>query len=116
MQNDEIMESHPVCTTLLEFMEDKIEWAGKPTELYLELTKTAEKCGQARSSLWPKAPNKLSEKLKELKHNLLQAGFQISHDRENTFKRTRIIMISKTGTIPGGPSGTVRIVHASKGR
>ena len=103
-QNDEVVTSNPVCIALMEFMEDKATWSGKPSDLYVKLTEIAGKAGLDNSKAWPKAANTFSRRLNGLSHNLSEAGLTLARNKESDSKRQRIITIQKTDNHPAKPS------------
>ena len=98
-QNDEVFEASPVAESILLFMNDKHKgfvWEGAPTRLYKELTDIIDqtKPELKRSSLWPKASNRLTSKINEIIPNLKEKGIDIvtgERDKEGN----RIIRLEK---------------------
>ena len=63
LQTEELLESSPVATAIVKFMDAKGEWKGSATELLGELEPIAlELKINTKSKLWPKSPNVLSRK------------------------------------------------------
>ena len=71
--NEQVLDDSPVAAALRQFMADKAEWIGTPTELLGHLSaQVGEKQRQDRD--WPKKPNSLSNKLKRLAPSLRRAA------------------------------------------
>jgi hypothetical protein len=91
----EVLYEDPVASLLQEFMEDKEEWSGSATKLLESLNF---KATVEVSKILPKAPNKLSNYLTQIKSNLETAGIIIS--KEDNSKGRRIIIKRYTGSEP----------------
>ena len=100
-QNDEIVNSEPTCVALAEFMREQERWTGTPSELYSKLTDIAENEGLDKEKRWPKASNGLSRKLRELQHNLQEAGMRVEMGyRGRGRNKKRSVTISWTERVP----------------
>lgn len=88
-QNKEILYEDPVASLILDFMDDRDEWAGTATKLLEELRFMA---SEDVKRILPKAPNHLSRILNQLKTNLEIASIKISKDDG---KKQRKIVIQK---------------------
>jgi hypothetical protein len=73
---DIALEADPVGTTVLEFIKGTAEWSGTPTDLMAALNKIAPKALQRRN-IWPKRPNSLSNKLRQVAPALRKKGIEI---------------------------------------
>ncbi|MCA1962237.1 MAG: hypothetical protein LDL33_15775 [Desulfomonile sp.] len=96
-QHEEIVNSDPVCLSVLELMQDKSSWRGGLSELFKALFEIAEKKGLDKSKGWPRAANSLSGKLTKFGHNLAEMGIQVERDRANN---QRTITIRKSEGLP----------------
>jgi hypothetical protein len=94
-QNQEVIESSSVAKIVFEFMEDKTEWNGSITELYLILTSMLSDKNErlTRSKGWPNSANSLSRKINELASTLKKKGIEISHSYDNKSK-SRVMRIT----------------------
>jgi hypothetical protein len=70
------LEADCVAVAVREHMVDKTEWTGKPSQLYEELEKRVPE-NTKRSKAWPKAANKLSNRLKRAATFLRATGIDI---------------------------------------
>jgi len=101
------LEADCVAVAVREHMADRYIWTGKPSELYEELEKRVSE-NTKRSKAWPKAPNKLSGRLKRAATFLraigidVEIGWSKSKGREIVIRR---IIQSKETTV--GTEGTV---------
>jgi len=93
-QNKEVLESHPVATTLMALMTDKQEYDDTPSQLFNDLAEEAGKMSiSTKLKSWPKAPHILTRKLREIKTNLAGAGITVElgeDQRSSTGRRIRI--------------------------
>jgi hypothetical protein len=105
-QNEVVLFESHIATTVIKFMEDKLEWEDTPSQLLKELTTVAEKMriNTEKEKEWPKAANVLSRKLNELKANLAEDGILVSRGDKN---KERIITLKKLS------ENTVAIVEPS---
>lgn len=71
LQHDEVINSNIEASFILDFMADKKEWVGSPTDLFHRMT---EAFSDDRRIWLPKSPSALSRRLIELKTNLEEAG------------------------------------------
>lgn len=71
--NEQVLDDSPVATALRQFMADRTEWIGTPTEL-LDQLKVLIPEAQTKDREWPKKPNSLSNKLKRLAPSLRRAA------------------------------------------
>lgn len=100
-QNREAIESNPVGELVLKFMENKIEWSGRASELLnlLEELALANKIN-VKAKNFPKAANTLTRRLNELKSNLADEGIIFEVKKEENHNT---ITLSKA---PGNTSST----------
>ena len=91
-QVEEATRSSVVAMALLALMEKRVKWEGSPSELLSELETQADELKiNTRTKAWPKAPEILTRRLKELKANFTALGFFIEFDREGKKGRTTYI-------------------------
>jgi|GEM_PF-1219680 hypothetical protein len=98
------LEADCVAVTMREFMADKIEWSGKPSQLYEELEKLVPE-NTKRSKLWPKAANKLSNRLTRAATFLRVIGLNVENGWSKTGERE-----IKIRRVPKGRESTVGTV------
>lgn len=91
LQNEEAIDSSPVATTIIQFMETQNEWQGSSTELYTKLEIIADNLKIKQG--FPKSPNWLWKRIKEIRPNLLSKGITANRERNNT---TNLITLTKT--------------------
>src|SRR5262249_38525417 len=78
-----VIEADAVATALRTFMATRTdEWHGTATELLSQLTLIAT-AGEVRDNLWPKAPHRLTGKLRRQETFLRQIGITIEHRRSD---------------------------------
>jgi len=80
--NEEALESHPVAAAVIKLMNNRVTWDGTVASLLRELNRISENEGiNIHSKLWPKEPNILSRRLKEVKSNLdsIKIQYYIRH-------------------------------------
>jgi hypothetical protein len=100
-QNDEVVNNDLVCGLVMDLMEEKEEWSGRPGELYQELSKLAEDQGVHRERRWPKSPQAFSRRLNEMSHNLREAGIVVDRGTSGRGRRKRkTITISWSESTP----------------
>lgn len=142
-QNDAALDSHAVATaivallggrdTIAEQQEDYLFWEGTATELLTALEQKAEEHKLDRKAKsWPKAPNALSRRLREVRVNLLAIGVRVTFDPSGTDRKIalhknseNIVNIVSTeedqeiqqdgadDTVDDSVAGDPHIVHAS---
>lgn len=101
IQNKEALDTDLVAVLLVSFMENRYEWEGRVSELYLSLKNFALQTGiNTNCKDFPKQPNILSRKLNELRSNLQFAG--ITFESEQRSKGT-FICIKNTNESPLPP-------------
>jgi hypothetical protein len=80
--NDEAISSNPVAAAVKALMRSRSSWSGSVTQLLEALNKVSEReLIDTHSKYWPKGPNILSRRLKEVLSNLKSIGisFDIRH-------------------------------------
>jgi len=100
-----IEKAWPKKDSLTDYEERKQEWVGTPSELLSQLEEIAEESKiNTRSKYWPKAPNKLSRDINELKTNLQELGIHVENihtgeEREiKLWKENTVSCVSTVGT------------------
>lgn len=95
---DKTLEANPLAQALLEFMEDRDQWEGMPSDLLHELERVAD--GRAtESDAWPGNASWLSRKLKRPAPFLRKKGVEIDWDPGG---RSRSVKISTRNAAYGG--------------
>lgn len=80
-QNEEAVESSAVAQTLIEFMSNQTnDWIGKSSELFDVLEAQADKLKIKKG--FPKSPNWLWRKIKDVRPNLMAYGLDVTKNRE----------------------------------
>jgi 5S rRNA maturation endonuclease (ribonuclease M5) len=99
-QNAEVLEGQPVAAAVMAFMISRKEWKGSPSELLASLESVAEdEKLDVRGKSWPKAPNVLSRRLREVQPNLgdvgirVEMGISIGHERGIRISRENTVGI-----------------------
>jgi hypothetical protein len=86
------LEADVVAVAVREYMADRQDWCGKPSELYEALREHISETTE-KSKAWPKAPNKLSGRLKRAATFLRKVGIEIefghSGDRKTSIRKTK---------------------------
>ena len=102
---EEAIKNSPVASAVVAFMIDKASWQGKASVLLSELTFIAEtEQIDTHAKSWPKAPNLLSKKLKQLKANFADVGI-LYHTETDQHTKTDTIMLRfpKAENLPPQP-------------
>jgi hypothetical protein len=86
------LDTDTVSTVVREFMDDKDNWKGRPSQLLEELELLVLDSVK-RSKYWPKAPHSLSSKLKRATPFLRKVGIEVEFYR---LKNARYITLRKT--------------------
>lgn len=96
-QNAEAVHGNPLASAVFVFMEDREEFEDTPSALLDELQNVAfdEKIDM-RASAWPKGPQVLLRRLKEVQANLQAVGIQIRYGQVTNGRR--FITLQKTAT------------------
>ena len=78
LQNTEALEAHPLAAAVVALIEENNAITAQPQDLLNELTQVAEQMHMdTKDRLWPKSPNALSRRLREVKTNLANAGIDM---------------------------------------
>jgi hypothetical protein len=96
LQNEELIELHPVAEAVIILMEEKVFWMKSPTLLNKELADIMCQIDSAilRSKYWPKAPNQLTRQLNELTPILLKKNIEVVTGIKDSFGK-RCIRLTK---------------------
>jgi len=100
LQSREVIDASPIAPAIIELMNRRNDddWIGNATILLSELEYNAETLKiDTKGKYWPKSPNSLSRRLKEIKVNLKQYGIEIEYSHDG---KQRIITIRKVTLIP----------------
>ncbi|MCH7490756.1 MAG: hypothetical protein IID05_08670 [Gemmatimonadetes bacterium] len=99
------VEADYISSHLLDFMEDRMEWTGTPTDLYDRLADLASDTTK-RQKAWPKSANVLGKRLREAAPSLNRSGIEIVFPRGTV----RTYAISRNGTSRDSVVGVVGVV------
>ncbi len=79
-QNDEILQDSLIATAVLQFMSERDEWTGTPSQLLKELkvVATNQEVDVEKEKDFPRAANVLSRRLNSLKTNLADEGIKLT--------------------------------------
>ncbi len=104
-QNDEILESEPLCVVMTAFMADKRPFhEDTPAGLFKKLCAVAEEIEVENERRWPKGTQAFARKLNELSHTLAAAGLEVSRTTRRTEgKRHKILRITHRAKNPEIP-------------
>lgn len=88
----EAIESHPVASAILSFMNHRTTWTGSVASLLTSLNQVANTNGMdTKHKLWPKAPKSLSSRLREVKSNLEAVGIKYAIRNVGTHKEITLV-------------------------
>lgn len=94
--NQEAVESNPVATALIKYMEENSNFTGTVTNLLTVLNQVAEvEQIDTTSKLWAKEPNVLSRRLNEMKSNLELEGIYYEITQGNHGRIIDIVKVPK---------------------
>ncbi len=95
-QNEEIMNSEPVCLALKHYFGDRTApFEGTPSDFYHKLCDCAEALGVEGDKGWPKSAGTFSRRLNELRHNLGEAGFVVERRSKGWGRhKSRVLRVS----------------------
>lgn len=86
--SSEALANQPIYQCLELVMQDKLYFEGTATELLQKLNAVREKEQLSKySDDWPKEPNVLSRRLKEMQTNLTENGLHLTFEKKNTGRR-----------------------------
>jgi hypothetical protein len=92
-QNQEALDASPVGMALIEFMSDKNQWTGTPTDLLNEFEKLTEQLHiNINSKLWPKDARWVWRRITDILPNLEAEKIKASQSRD----KQRFITLKKT--------------------
>ncbi|MGD9672078.1 MAG: hypothetical protein AB7U98_01210 [Candidatus Nitrosocosmicus sp.] len=96
LQNEELIELHPVAEAVILLMEERDSWMKSPTLLNKELADIMCQVDSAllKSKYWPKAPNQLTRQLNELAPILLKKNIEVTTGIKDSFGK-RCIQLKK---------------------
>ncbi len=107
--NEMALESSPAGKSIIDFVEEVVEWSGTMTELLDELERRADQKTKSLKS-WPKSSSALGTSVKRLAPNLRKAGISVQDDRVGK-RRSRIVRLAhepelrpETLSAPSAPS------------
>jgi hypothetical protein len=94
-QNDEVLQDSSVATAVLQFMNERDEWDGTPSQLFKELKVIAGEQGVdvEKEKGFPRAANVLTRRLNDLKTNLADGGIEFRQGSEN---KKRMLYLKQT--------------------
>lgn len=108
-QNDAAVEASPIAQTVLSLMESRIEWEGSPSDL---LTALDEEAGRLRINTkdreWPKAPNWVARRIRQVQPNLLSMGVEF-HDQRSNDQRSILLRKSEFAAASAGDDALVAV-------
>lgn len=87
-----VIENDPVSNGIRQLMDNREVWSGTATELLDKLSETVDE-RLRNTRRWPSDPKALSGRIRRAATFLRKIGLDISHERENDRKRSRIIRI-----------------------
>lgn len=94
--NQEAVESNPIATALIKYMEENLSFTGTVSSLLTILNQVAEvEQLDTTSKLWAKEPNVLSRRLNEIKSNLELEGIYYEINQKNHGRVIEIVKIPK---------------------
>ncbi len=94
--NEKLLETNPVASAILAFMEEREEFIGKPSELLDALNEIAEtEKINTKAKSWPKSANVITRRLREIKSNLEDAGIIVEIGKDSRGVRGRFISLQK---------------------
>ncbi|OGZ65191.1 MAG: hypothetical protein A3C50_02980 [Candidatus Staskawiczbacteria bacterium RIFCSPHIGHO2_02_FULL_43_16] len=91
-QNSEVLYNSLVAISVIQFMKDKNEWSGTPSQLLeeLKIAAGAQDIKVEKEKDFPKAANTLSRQLNKLKTNLADEGLEVKFGIENKSRKVYI--------------------------
>ena len=102
-KNEEVVHGHPVASAVMGLMQDRNHWDGTATALLSELEKVAEQLKlDTKDKDWPKAPNSLTRRLKEVVTSLRDVGVNVGFDNPER----KQIKVGKVSSEPSEPSNS----------
>lgn len=111
----EALEASPIAQALLKFMEGRSEWEGSPGQLLTELNAVAFNAGiDTKNKLWPKDGRWVWRRIREVRPNLLDAGYPVEHDRPEG--KARICITRVASENDAGVGGNAELHAESEDR
>jgi hypothetical protein len=105
--HDIAVEANPVASAVIRFMAKRERWEGTATTLLDELEGGEFVSDQTmRRKTWPKAPNALSNALRQLEPNLVSAGITVMMDRSSKKRSIKLERVRDSSSRPSSPSHT----------
>ena len=105
-KNEEVVLGHPVASAVMGLMQNQNHWDGTATALLSELGKVAEQLKlDTKDKDWPKAPNSLTRRLKEVVTSLRDVGVNVVFDKPER-KQISIEKVGKVSSEPSEPSNS----------
>ncbi len=82
-QNDEAIDASPIAKAVIRLLEESEDgiWQGSPETLFTTLNKKAENISWSGNKLWPKSPEHVTRRLKDVQVNLQNIGIRFETGR-----------------------------------
>ena len=105
VQNTAVIEGSTLAQVVTTFVEEESEWEGRPSDLLNSLSDHASDMGLKtdKDGTFPKAPNVLSRRLRELQPVLTAQGVVVEIWREGDKEGTRRIRLAVGGSDDAAP-------------
>lgn len=109
-QTESVLENNPVAQAILRFLEiQNGQWSGDPTTLHRELAAVASELRiDPNGRDWPKAPNWLSRRLREIHPTLAAKGIVVEDNRSDDGRLIHLQRIEKNTDDADMSDGTVQ--------
>lgn len=105
-KNEEVVFGHPVASAVMGLMQDRDHWDGTATALLADLGEVAEQLKlDTKDNDWPKAPNSLTRRLKEVVSSLRDVGVNVGLDKPER-KQISIDKVCKISSESSEPSNS----------
>ncbi len=111
-QHEEALEASPVALTILDFMANRDDWEGTPSELLSELLLRVEDLKiDTKAKSWPKDPRWLWKRIQEARTNLEANGIQVTRRREGNQRTITIKKVQNdvTDVIPASNMPSIAV-------
>lgn len=94
-QNDEAIDASPIAKAVIQLLEESDDgfWQGSPETLFHELHKRPDTINYRGNRYWPKSPEIVTKRLKDVQVNLQAVGIRLEIGRNN---RGRFIILEQT--------------------
>lgn len=96
-QNEEAIEASPVAKAVIALMKDYEKWESPPAELLFKLNHDYDKLSLSSSPLWPKSPEWMTRRLKEVEVNLANVGIHVDEAKSSD---GRVLILTKDPDVP----------------